>query len=144
MVNTGKSNTNVKSKMNKYFYICIKTKEDVMYNINKARNWNSKKYEELKNLTNKEFDTIEEELNVKNGVNALTENKWVIIYQLKGKPKVELAERIKNEFIMSQVDLLISHLNSKYKIVEEIDEGRFSNTDKYAIKIKNINDIEQY
>lgn len=61
--------------MNKYFYICIKTKEDVMYNINKARNWNSKKYEELKNLTNKEFDTIEEELNVKNGVNALTENK---------------------------------------------------------------------
>jgi len=45
---------------------------------------------------------------------------------------------------MSQVDLLISHLNSKYKIVEEIDEGRFSNTDKYAIKIKNINDIEQY
>ena len=46
-----------------------------MYNINKARNWNSKKYEELKNLTNKEFDTIEEELNVKNGVNALTENK---------------------------------------------------------------------
>lgn len=130
--------------MNKYFYICVKTKEDVMHNINKARNWDSKKYEELKKLTDKEFDTIEEELNVKNGVSALTEGKGVLIYQLKYKPKVELAERIKNEFIMSQVDLLINHLDSKYKIVEEIDKGRFSNTDKYTIKIKNINDIEQY
>jgi len=126
----------------KYFPIHINTKEEALHCITTARNWNSKRYDELKNLTDKEFNSIEEEIVIKSGINALAGGKGIILHQANGMPKMVLAERIKREFIMFQVDQLIDHLTNKYQIIEELDERRIMHTDKYTIKIRNINDIE--